>query len=245
MHTQRTVAARAHGIATVSIDGQFQGPDGIANGGYLAGRFGGHGPARIVLRNPARVDTPLQAVRTHFGLTLLDGEAQIMNVEPCDAPDPVGVIPSAAEIDDLSTPDLTAHPFPRCFVCGPDNEQGLRILFRKTGVGVAATFTLPVTEPVGLPPHVAIAGALDCSSGWAVYAPSEAGVLGTFEYVVLNEPEPGQQLTVVAERRDRSGRKRIAGSSVFDTTGALVGTALATWIDIPYSRRALLAGNAA
>lgn len=244
MHAHGTDAATAHGIVTVSIDGQYQGPDGIANGGYLAGRLGGRGPARIVLKSPARVGTPLQAVRTHFGMTLLDGGAKVATVDPCDAPDPVGWVPSAAEIADLPTPDLTAHPFPRCFVCGPDNDRGLRIVFRETWAGVAASFTPTSTASPETSPHIGIVGALDCSSGWAVYAPGEAGVLGTFEFVVLNEPEPNQTLTVVAERRERIGKRRLAASSVFDSNGALVGSALATWIDIPYGRRALLSGDA-
>lgn len=235
MQAQRSAPSRVLATQNVVIDRVFQGPDGIANGGYLAGRFGGPGPTRVVLRGPVPVERPVEAVRTDLGLTLVDGATTLMSASRCELTDPVERTMSSFDVDRLPGPaDLDAHPFPSCFVCGPANAAGLRIVFKRTSGGVAANFTLPRTGSGQPAAHVSVAGALDCSSGWASYAPGEAGVLGTFDFAVLGSPTPGELLTVVAERGERDGRKRFARSSVFDSTGGLVGSASATWIDIPF-----------
>lgn len=241
MYEQRTIRSEVPSASTVTIHDRFRGPDGIANGGYLAGRFGGVGPTRVILHHPARVNRPLQTIPTRDGLRLLDGATQIMSTEPCSIPYPIESIPSSMEIGSLPDPDLETHPFPGCFVCGPANERGLRIVFKRTDGGVAANFTIGAPGPDDPAAHVRIAGALDCSSGWAAYSPGEAGVLGTFEFAVLMDPDPDDQLTVVAEARQRTGRKRLARSSVFDSRGSIVGSASSTWIDIPMSQRSQLA----
>lgn len=223
------LSVAAPGTSRVTIDRRFEGPEGIANGGYLAGLVGGRGPARVVLSHPTPIAASLQLRFDGHTATLSDGRRDLVTASPTRVPPAVRWAGSAADLDRLPIPEgLDAHPFPRCFVCGPANAEGLGLTFKRLDGAIGAVFRPTETDPV-----VSITGALDCASGWASYAPGEAGVLGTIEFAVVADAISSDQLIVIAEPGDHIGRTRTARSSVFSAAGDLVGTASTVWIDIP------------
>jgi hypothetical protein len=109
---------------------RFEGPPGMANGGYACGVFAaplGRGGAEVTLRRPVPLERPLVARRVGDGsLAVEDGGALLAEVRP------------AAEVE-LAAPAVTGAQaravagrsryyddpvFPGCFVCGPSRAAG-------------------------------------------------------------------------------------------------------------------------
>jgi hypothetical protein len=131
------------------IVSRFCGPPDSGNGGYVCGLIAGYldGPAEVTLRKPPPLETPLNlerdgggSVRVRDGQTLIAEATSSPNGPALQLPDPVSVqqARSAGARSHLRVhPGL--HPFPTCFVCGPDRRpgDGLRIL-----VGCPPTLSL-------------------------------------------------------------------------------------------------------
>ncbi len=112
------------------IEGRFNGPPGSGNGGWSAGVFAtaysGHGPVEVTLRRPPPLDTPL---------TLVDAQVRDPAGEVIAQLRPAGDLGEAVPPVDLASaraasaayPGLVEHPFPGCYVCGPQRTDGLRI----------------------------------------------------------------------------------------------------------------------
>lgn len=221
--------------AALAIHSRFAGPPGMANGGYVAGLMAGSGPARVVLRRPVPLDHPLTLEVGAHSARLRDGDTELTQASATKMPRPIGWTADAEILEELPDPaGAELHPFPRCFVCGPEHDTGLNLRMKRVDRGIGALFLPPADDPTGEVPLPYIVGALDCISGWASYAPGEAGVLGTIEFAVMSIPEPGEMLIAVAEAVSQEGRKRLARSTVRAMSGALIGVAAATWIDIPH-----------
>jgi hypothetical protein len=104
-------------VETVEIARRFRGPSSSGNGGYTCGLLSRlvEGDAEVTLRAPPPLDTPLRVV----GLQVFDGETLVAEVRPTtvelELPEPV----SFADARALEPPPDPDHPFPECFVCGP------------------------------------------------------------------------------------------------------------------------------
>ena len=113
---------------------RFCGPPDSGNGGYVCGLIAGYldGPAEVTLRRPPPLETPLAverddhgSARLLYGQTLIAEAARSPGVPAPQLPDPVSVQQacSAGARSQLRIhPEL--HPFPTCFVCGPDRRPG-------------------------------------------------------------------------------------------------------------------------
>ncbi|MCI4062473.1 hypothetical protein MRQ36_07830 [Micromonospora sp. R77] len=214
------------------IESRFAGPPGSGNGGWSAGVFAAalddRGPVEVTLRRPPPLETPL---------TVVDGEvhdpggavvAQVRRVEPFRAVVPP-VDRATAEAASVAYPGLVDHPFPGCYVCGPENPHGLRIFPGRLPDGrTAAPFDAP--DPVA---PATVWAALDCPGGWAVIAPGRPYVLGRIAAVVAALPEPGDACVVTGATVGGAGRKAEVHSSLYGPTGTLLGWARATWIALP------------
>ena len=119
----------------VVIDPRFCGPPDCGNGGYVAGLLAAPlgAASEVRLRAPAPLDEPLEVrVGAEGGRELWHGEQLLATARlaPLElaAPEP----PPFAEAERRagSCRAFKTHPFPRCFVCGPDRAEGdgLRIL---------------------------------------------------------------------------------------------------------------------
>jgi hypothetical protein len=217
-------------MATLTVAGRFNGPDGKGNGGYSAGLLAAEldGPAVVSLRSPVPLDAALDLVREGGVVRALDGETLVAEAEPAtplalDVPAPVPAAEAREAMRDYSAP--RESPFSRCFVCGPAREDCMEVFASQVpgrdGL-VATTWTPPAwsadADGAVLPEFVW--AALDCPTYFAVYgrelvlgflvrqqveieAPIRAGV----EHVVLSWP-----LAV-------EGRKRFAGAAVLGPGG--------------------------
>ncbi|MFC8847480.1 MULTISPECIES: hypothetical protein [unclassified Micromonospora] len=211
------------------IPARFNGPPGSGNGGWCAGVFaaasGLPGAVEVTLRQPPPLETPLALdggeVRDPDGRLI----AQVRGVD--EAPEvvpPVDV--DAARAASAAYPGLADHPFPGCFVCGPDRADGLRIFPGRLPDGrTAAPFTAPAEVSAAT-----VWAALDCPGGWAVLAPGRPYVLGRIAAVLDGLPAPGDECVVTGVADGVWGRKAVVRTSLYAPDGRLLGRALAAWI---------------
>jgi hypothetical protein len=227
---------------TILIDERFEGPPAIANGGYVAGVLAEviPGPLRVRLHAPAPVGRPLQldhddhtVTLSENGTLLASGRAGDVLDEP---PEFVG-FEDAADALAARGADVD-HPFPKCFVCGPDREpsDGLRLLPAPVpGTSVAATPWVPhdaLASSDGAISERFVWAALDCPTYWSIAEPGELALLGTLAGRVLGAVRPGDRCVVVARAVGRESRKLLSSSAVYNESGELIGAARATWIKV-------------
>jgi hypothetical protein len=234
----------------VSISPRFCGPPDSGNGGYTCGLVAARMPcpAEVTLRQPPPLETPLAVVRQDNGdVSLFDGERLV--AEGAHAPsDPAIDIPAPPALEQASGAGATSrfrrhpheHPFPTCFVCGPNREpgDGLGILVAPVpGRDLSADVWQPDAALAGsdgqLGPEFTWA-ALDCASGIGAMgdSPSEGPpfVLGRLSVRQLGPTVPREPHIVIGWRIGGEGRKLVAGSALFTSRQGLVAHARATWI---------------
>jgi hypothetical protein len=170
--------------------------------------------------------------------------AEVLDEAPT-AVDPVAADQARAAED--SYPGLRQHPFPTCFGCGTQREEGdgLRIfpgpVTADEGPRLAATWTPHPSlfedwhayhddhPRVSLP--VAWA-ALDCVGGWAGGLTEQMMVLARITARVHALPLVGEEHVVVGERRGGEGRKTWTASSLYDADGRVLATAEHLWVSV-------------
>jgi hypothetical protein len=236
--------------ASLVIAPRFCGPPGSGNGGYACGLIASHlhGPAEVTLRKPPPLETPLAVERDGQGsVRVLDGGTLI--AEAAAVPSGLGLqLPGPVSVQEASAagaqsqlrlhPEL--HPFPRCFVCGPDRPpgDGLRILVGPlAGRGLSADVWYPDEELAGANGRIKpefIWAALDCAG--AIGAIGDAVpdgppfVLGRLAARQVGDVRAGEPHVVVGWRLAEQGRKILAASALFTASGQPVAVAQATWI---------------
>ncbi|WP_344076103.1 hypothetical protein [Luedemannella helvata] len=220
------------------IDWRFNGPPGSANGGYTAGllarELAAPGGAVVTLRRPPPLDTPLDVAPTDAGVALTDPEGRLVaDAAPAELGDEALVAPvswAAAVAASRHYSGLTSHPFPTCFVCGPDRApgDGLRLFpGRVDATRTAAPWLVP-----GDVDETLVWAALDCPGGWAVPLEARPYVLGRITASVAKAPEPGSQCVIMGEVLGEEGRKARVRTTLYDPTGAPLARASSTWIAI-------------
>ncbi|HEX6312332.1 MAG TPA: hypothetical protein VF152_12005 [Acidimicrobiia bacterium] len=238
---------------TVVIDRRFCGPPDSANGGYacglLAARVGN--PAEVTLRQPPPLDRPLTVEVSDDGARLLDGETLVAEARavptleldvPDGVPFPVAETAGAGSWINSTPHD---HPFPTCFVCGPDREpgDGMRV-FVGPVAGRAGLYAAPWVPDRSLAPPDAggvvspeyVWAALDCSGGigglYDIDAEHGPYVLGRLTAEIVAPVAAGERCVALGWQIGASGRKLETGSAVYAADGTLAGRARATWIAI-------------
>jgi len=180
---------------TLTVPARFNGPPGIANGGWIAGCLatiltdgrtgdGNDGHVEVALRRGTPLDVQLDLERTtgglrlsHDGRTLVDarlispGQSSIL---PLVGPPPPFVEPELAARGATEYTGLNPDGFRGCVVCGPDREpgDGLRVFAWRVpempADTVAAVWrTHPSHTADGAVPEHHIWAALDCPTFWA------------------------------------------------------------------------------
>jgi len=239
---------------TLLIAPRFCGPPGSGNGGYVCGRIAAYlsGPAQVTLRRPAPLATPLSierdgqgSVRVLDGGTLVAEGIGLADDLTLGLPDPVSIAEARAAGTRCRLrvhPDQ--HPFPGCFVCGPDRPpaDGLHILVGPVvGRELSADVWYPDEALAGPDGHVRpefVWAALDCAGGIGALEDIAVGspyLLGRMAARQLAPVTAGQPHVVVGWRLAQDGRKVMAGSALFTGTGQAVGVAHATWIRLDLS----------
>ena len=223
---------------TITLGRRFCGPPDSANGGYTAGtlaRFAG-GTAEVTLRRPPPLGRRLMVERIGTVFTLLDGSDLVaeaapttVELDPCD-PVPFDVAVEASRSSPFR--DMTVHPFPTCFACGPAREHGDGLRLFAGRVAGTETFAAPWV-PKEVDDEIVWA-ALDCPSCAVIYLDDDRPpphVLGRIAARVDRLPEVGDRHVVMSWLLRREGRKVDSASAIFDdATGEVCAVARATWI---------------
>lgn len=218
----------------MQIPARYNGPPGSGNGGWSAGAFAvssgftvGGEPLEVTLRKPPPLDTPL----TVAGGSVLDPDGVLIaQVGPAG---PVGEPVAPASYDEAAAvstayPGFTSHPFPTCYVCGPERPDGLRLFPGfLSDERSAAPWTVPADVSVPT-----VWAALDCPGGWSALHTGRTFVLGRIAARISVMPEPGWDCVVVGRADAIDGRKAFTSSTVYSPDGDPLGTARATWIQV-------------
>jgi hypothetical protein len=238
------------------IDARYNGPPGSGNGGYCAGRFalaaglvddaagragdaaGRAGDAvrvtdavEVTLRRPPPLQVALRTQAATEGIDVYAGEDLVAQVRPAtigldEIVEPVGW--DDAVTASASYPGFVTHPFPTCFVCGPQRAEGdgLRLFPGRLADGRTAT-------PFVVPPEVTAPltwASLDCPGGWAVPLEGRPYVLGRLAVRIVAPLTAGQRCVVMGALVGEEGRKAYVRTSLWSTEGDLHATARATWL---------------
>jgi hypothetical protein len=223
----------------IVIEPRFRGPPESGNGGYSCGVLGEmfQSVATVTLRLPPPLDTPLSLTEGVEGVRLYHGEALVGEAAPdtitVDIPEPPGL--DEARAASLGYAGFHEHPFPTCFVCGPEREpgDGLRIFPGPIGGLVAAPWEPDASLQVG-PGQVGrryVWSALDCPSYFGLPGRPMA-LLGRLTARIDRLPEVGEPLVAMGWPLRAEGRKHFAGSALADAHGEILAYALATWIEL-------------
>jgi hypothetical protein len=240
-----TITTTSTLTSTLVVPGDRNGPPGVANGGWLVGRLAeelGVRSITVTLRAPTPLETPVDLVAEGDSARLYAGDTLLAEVTPADGPAPAppdAVPPDVAVIAETRFAGHHEHPFPSCFVCGPDREPGAALrIFTGPVPGrpdtVAALWTPPATlaHDDGTMPTSVVAAALDCPTGWAHWEPGAVALLGRLTVHHIGQVQAGVDHVVVAEQRAREGRKSFSAAAVLDPAGRLVATSTAVWISV-------------
>jgi hypothetical protein len=221
----------------VIISARFNGPPASGNGGYSAGLFAsqlssseldGARTVEVTLRRPPPLETEL-TVEPGEPTRLMAGDELIAEAVPSRVDDDEVVPPlalSEARAAAAEYAGFREHPFPTCFVCGPERGDGLRIFPGRLPDGrVAAPFAVP--DEVS---PVLVWAAMDCPSGWAVPLEARPYVLGRMAVRVARLPDPGDECIVVGLMTGQDGRKAHSRSTLYSPDGEVLALARATWV---------------
>jgi hypothetical protein len=216
------------------IPARFNGPPGSGNGGYTAGlvaaRLGGSA-VEVTLRRPPPLDRPLAVSADAETVQVHDGDALVASARTSAAerPDAVPPVSHAAAVEaSAGYPGFTEHPFPTCFVCGPQRTDGLGLFPGPLPDGRTATpWRVPADVSVPL-----VWAALDCPGGWSVLTQGRPYVLGRMTTYVDAVPEPGSDCVVTGRHVASEGRKATVLSTLYGPGGDVLALAAATWIAV-------------
>lgn len=226
---------------TLTVNHRFRGPSDSGNGGYVCGRLAsrmGAAPTGfgvvVTLRQPPPLEAPLAIVSEGDGVRLMHGDVLVAEAARSRL-DVAAVLPvdvAAARERSQHYPGFAKHPFPECFVCGPERDPGdaLRLFPGRLGDGRTACVWTVTDEFAGRPELVW--AALDCPGGWSAEIEGRPMVLGRMTAAVDALPEGGEECVVMGQLLGSDGRKTWTASTVYGSDGRELGRAHATWISI-------------
>lgn len=225
----------------VTIASRFRGPPASGNGGYTCGVVASalKGAVEVTLKKPPPLDVPLTIVVEGDVASLRDGDEdvavgkQLPLALEVPEPPPYYLAVEAAQ----RYRGFHSHPYPGCFVCGPQRTEGdgLRIFpGRVEGRElVAAPFT--PTPTIGNDPAIVWA-ALDCPGYFGALVtnderePAPMLLLGKMHAEVLGELRVGEPHVVIGWSLGREGRKIYGATALFDNDARLIGQSRQVWI---------------
>lgn len=233
------------------VAARFCGPPDTGNGGYMAGLLAAGlsgGPVRVTLHQPPPLESAMVLAHEDGVLSATFGGAVIATAEPGELRgDLVEPVPFAtARAAQSHYPGLVGHPFPGCFVCGPDrppggSDGGMGLHpgpvgdYGPGGDGWVATSWVPDASQADTDGYIGpemVWAALDCPGGWANDLGERPMVLGRITASVDAVPDVGDRCVVVGRRRGSDGRKSLTASTAYDTDGRILGHAESIWIAV-------------
>lgn len=224
------------------IDRRFRGPPESANGGYACGLLARfiEGPTEVTLRAPPPLSVPLQVeARGEEAVLLRDGaviaQARAGRVD-AGVREPAAL--EDAERAASNYPWRDRHPYPTCFVCGPQRQPGDGLAIFPGPVDNRSSYAAPWTPDASLADADGpvrsefVWAALDCPSGIVTDLMGEVGLLllGRLTAELHAPLVPGNAYIVQAWPGSRDGRKLHTSSAVFSPEGEVCAAARAVWI---------------
>lgn len=229
------------------ISDRFCGPPRSGNGGYTCGRIARHlqCPVSVRLKAPPPLNTTLRLESTADKSRLFHGATLIGEARRGQLDIPVPPSPSYRDAEEAAQlfSGFKSHPFPGCFVCGPNRapNDGLRIFpgsVKGTPV-IAAPWTpdSSLVDGVGWVRPEFLWSALDCTGGLSVMQLIDgvAIVLSELCADIKGTVKPKEPCVVIGWPLGVEGRKRFAGSAIYASDGRMVSVARAVWIEVPLS----------
>jgi hypothetical protein len=232
----------------VVIPRRFNGPPASGNGGYSCGVLGtliGES-AEVTLRMPPPLDRELLVDAQNEGgerrWRIFDGESLIATgraAEP-DVSCPAPVSLDLARAAESAYVGFQRHPFPTCFVCGPERAEGdgLRLFTGKVeGRDLVASEWTPgasVGTNAGTVEPAVVWSALDCPTyfGGRLNGYGQFAVLGRLTARLVGPVRVGEAHVVVGWPLGRDGRKWEGGAAVFSAEGELRAVSRGLWIEL-------------
>jgi hypothetical protein len=241
----------------VVIPARFNGPPNSANGGYACGvvAAAAEGQVAVSLRVPPPLDAPMEFRRGEDGvLHLVHGTtvvAEAMADEPVAPTVPRQVTHDEAVEASRGYVGFERHPFPTCWVCGPERDDGLRVF---TGPvdgapdGLVASSWTPAREldaGDGSVDARHVWAALDCPTYFGAVNGREAAVLARLTATIHHPVEVGRPCVVVGWGAEEGmGRKRFGAAAVVGVDGRVLASSRALWITLSPEAMALHTGEA-
>jgi hypothetical protein len=228
---------------TIRIEKRFCGPPESGNGGYVCGRLAAFikGAAVVRLEVPPPLDTELQVKEAGTGVELLRGATVVGRARPAVLSLDIPAAPSLAEAEAAtkSYRGFRSHPFPTCFVCGPQREpgDGLRIFAGPLGGKGVASPWMPdasLCDTSGKVKPEFLWSALDCPGAFSFEAPDGTPLLlGELAVSLRGTVAVGERCVVLGWELARDGRRHFTGTALFSESGECKGLARATWFEAP------------
>jgi len=228
---------------------RYAGPPFAVNGGHLAGVLAekaGLSRAHVEFVRPVPLDAPVQvdaadggARVQHQGILLAEASPASLLHDASPAVDWKTAASAARRVDS------TGHPFPLCYVCGPDrgHGDGLHLQPGEVSPGLVATVWLPTadqTHGCGAVPLRVVTAALDCPSAFAFLGRAEAALLAAMTFEVRRLPRVGERVVVTGSLRSARGRKAWATTTLATAEGETIGRAGNLWIRVDADRIAAM-----
>ncbi|QFZ21650.1 hypothetical protein [Saccharothrix syringae] len=212
----------------VQVPARFTGAPDTAHGGYTCGLLATAAPptggtAVVSLVLPAPLEQPMRLETSPDQAVLVFGEELIATMVV--SPEPIPAVPPVTALDaDRAAENFLGrddHPFPTCFVCGPDSVDGLLLTPGPLEPGLVACPWVPLDTA----PEITWA-VLDCAASWATDEPM---ALTRMAADPRTPPRPGERCVVVARQVQRVGPQATTLAALYAEDGALLATATAQW----------------
>jgi hypothetical protein len=236
-------------MASIFIPKKYCGPPDSGNGGYTCGLIAAalKGPSEVTLRMPIPIERVMHldfVDPSHVHLKSGDdlvAEGARNEIEVSSSIPSVEF--SEAEQASGKSPAFANHPFPTCFVCGPQRAvgDGLRIfpgpVENASGLqNVFAAPWVPDASLAGQDGRIAeeiVWAALDCPTGFAGGFPYEGKlVTGRLGAKLLSPVHAEEKCVLLSWRLGVEGRKHHAAALLLGESGEVHAQAKATWIKL-------------
>lgn len=233
----------------ITVATRYSGPPDSGHGGYACGLIAGAvgEQVRVRLQKPVPLDTPLDIKPAFEGderrWQVLDGmetiAAAVPTTVPMSAPEPPSYVDALAASKHYA--GFNGHPYPACFVCGPERQRGdgLRIFASPiAGRDIVAAPWLPraaLGQEHGKVHPEFVWAALDCPGYFAAVPEGRPAVLGELAVHVNRLVHIDEPCVVVGWKIGVEGRKYRVGTALYDEDGELCAVGLATWIELTRS----------
>ena len=228
---------------TIRIERRFCGPPDSGNGGYVCGRLARYvsGSSLVRLEGPPPLDADMQVTESGSSFELAQGATVVARARPAVMSLDIPVAPTLAEAEAASRSyrGFRSHPFPGCFVCGPERTagDGLRIFAGPLRNGVVACTWVPdasLGDGKGRVRTEFVWSALDCPGAFSFEFPDKMPVL--LGEMAASQRLPltvGDRYIVVGWELARDERRHFTGTALFSESGECRALARATWFVMP------------